>query len=183
MQPQRAREADVPSLAQQRLELVHGQCRFELSLFGIGDSGRRGKMKPIGGLAAVAAAAIVLGAIPPKLAADPANPRYPDGAATFQANCAVCHGPKGLGTPSLAPPLTSYPARYASIAEGRRQLALTVLNGMFGAIDVDAKHYDFKMPDFSALDDATLAAALNFTVFDLGHATDATKPLAPEEIA
>jgi mono/diheme cytochrome c family protein len=140
-------------------------------------------MKPIGGFAAAAAAAVVLGWIPPELAADPAKPRYPDGATTFQANCAVCHGPKGLGTPSLAPPITSYPARYASIAEGRRQLALTVLNGMFGGIDVDGKHYDFKMPDFSQLDDAALAAVLNFVVFDVAGAAEDIKPLSPEDIA
>jgi mono/diheme cytochrome c family protein len=140
-------------------------------------------MKPIGGLPAAALAAIVLASIPPELAADPAKPRYPEGAATFQANCAVCHGPKGLGTPSLAPPITSYPARYASIAEGRRQLALTVLNGMFGGIDVDGKHYDFKMPDFSQLDDAALAAVLNFVVFDVAGAAEDIKPLSPEDIA
>jgi mono/diheme cytochrome c family protein len=140
-------------------------------------------MKAIGGLAAAAAVAIVLASIPPQLAADPSKPRYAEGAATFQANCAVCHGSKGQGTPSLAPPLTSYPARYASIAEGRRQLAMTVLNGMFGGIDVDAKHYDFKMPDFSQLDDAALAAALNFVVFDIAGAAEDIKPLSPEDIA
>jgi len=140
-------------------------------------------MKPIGGFAAAAAAGIVLASMPPGLAADPAKPRYADGAATFQANCAVCHGPKGLGTPSLAPPITSYPARYASIPEGRRQLALTVLNGMFGGIDVDAKHYDFKMPDFSRFENRPLAAVLNFVVFDLGHAPSATQPLEAGEIA
>jgi|GEM_PF-783091 mono/diheme cytochrome c family protein len=140
-------------------------------------------MKPTGGFAVAAVAAIVLASIPPRLAADPAKPRYPDGAATFQANCAVCHGPKGLGTPSLAPPITSYPARYASIAEGRRQLALTVLNGMFGGIEVDAKHYDFKMPDFSQLDDAALATVLNFVVFDVAGAGRDIKPLSPEDIA
>lgn len=117
------------------------------------------------------------------LAADPGKPRYADGAAVFQANCAVCHGAKGLGQPSLAPPLTNYPARYASIAEGRRQLALTVLNGMFGAIDVDQKHYDFKMPEFTSIDDAALAAVLNFVVFDLANAPDTAKPLTAEEIA
>jgi mono/diheme cytochrome c family protein len=116
-------------------------------------------------------------------AADPVPARYPEGAATFQANCAVCHGAKGAGQPSLAPPLLSYPARYASNAEGRRQLAMTVLNGMFGGIEVEQKHYDFKMPDFTHLDDATLAAVLNFVVFDLGHLPDATKPLTAEEIA
>ena len=140
-------------------------------------------MKAIGGLAAAATVAIVLASIPPQLAADPSKPRYAEGAATFQANCAVCHGAKGQGTPSLAPPLTSYPARYASIAEGRRQLAMTVLNGMFGGIDVAGKHYDFKMPDFSQLDDAALAAALNFVVFDIAGAAEDIKPLSAEDIA
>lgn len=129
----------------------------------------------------VAAALIFMASL--CLAADPDAARYPAGAAVFQANCAVCHGPKGAGQPSLAPPLTSYPARYASNTEGRRQLALTVLNGMFGGIDVDHSHYDFKMPDFLSLDDGTLAAVLNFVVFDLGHAADDTKPIAAEEIA
>jgi hypothetical protein len=104
------------------------------------------------------------------LAADPVAPRYTEGA-------------KGLGQPSLAPPLTTYPGRYASIAEGRRQLAMTVLNGMFGGIEVDKKHYDFKMPDFTALDDAALATVLNFVVFDLDGAPSDIKPLTAGEIA
>jgi len=115
--------------------------------------------------------------------ADPATLQYPAGATTFAANCAVCHGAKGAGTPSLAPPVTSYPARYAATQDGRQQLAMTVLNGMFGGIEVDKKRFDFKMPDFMHLDDATLAAVLNFVVFDLGHPTEDTKPLTAEEIA
>jgi len=133
--------------------------------------------------ALAAAVALVFLAPPPCFAADTDAPAYPSGDVVFQANCAVCHGPKGAGQPSLAPPLTLYPARYASIAEGRRQLALTVLNGMFGGIDVEDHHFDFKMPDFSALDDATLAAALNFIVFALGHAGSDIKPISTEEIA
>ncbi len=116
-------------------------------------------------------------------AADSATVRYPDGASVFQANCAVCHGAKGAGTPSLAPPITSYPARYATLDEGRKQLAMTVLNGMFGGIDVDQKHFDFKMPEFTQLNDAALASVLNFVVFDLAHAADGTRPLTAEEIA
>jgi mono/diheme cytochrome c family protein len=119
----------------------------------------------------------------PARAADAAPLRYPAGATTFQANCAVCHGAKGAGTPSLAPPITSYPARYASVDAGRKQLVMTVLNGMFGGIEVEQKHFDFKMPDFTHLDDATLAGVLNFVVFDLDHAGDGTKPFAPEDIA
>jgi len=116
-------------------------------------------------------------------AADAPAPQFADGAASFQANCAVCHGAAGTGLPSLAPPLTSYPARYAASPEGRLQLAMTVLYGLFGEITVEDKHFDFKMPDFSRLDDATLAATLNFVVFDLGHAPASVKPLAAADIA
>lgn len=115
--------------------------------------------------------------------ADAPAVQFADGAASFQANCAVCHGAAGTGLPSLAPPLTSYPARYAASSEGRRQLAMTVLYGLFGEITVDDKHFDFKMPDFSRLDDATLAATLNFVVFDLGHAAASVTPLSAADIA
>jgi mono/diheme cytochrome c family protein len=129
----------------------------------------------------LAAPLLVAMALP--CAADAPPAAYPEGATSFQANCAVCHGPAGAGLPSLAPPLVSYPAKYAASAEGRRQLAMTVLYGLFGEITVEGKRYDFKMPEFSRLDDATLAATLNFVVFDLGHAPAGTKPLAAQDIA
>ncbi len=110
-------------------------------------------------------------------------PRFPEGAAVFQANCAVCHRATGAGTPGLAPPVTQYPPRFIATPEGRRQLALTVLFGMFGDIVVAERHYNFKMPDFVRLDDATLAATLNFVVFDLGHAPAEAAPLTVSDIA
>jgi len=109
-------------------------------------------------------------------------PSYPQGAAAFQANCAVCHGPAGAGIPALAPPLSSYPARFAASPEGRRQLAITLLYGMFGDIAVGPAHFNSQMPDFARLDDATLAATLNFVVFDLAHAPTEVKPLTADEI-
>jgi mono/diheme cytochrome c family protein len=127
----------------------------------------------------IAAAAIAVAA----RAADAGPLAYPAGAATYQASCAVCHGPAGAGLPSLAPPLLSYPARYAAGAEGRRQLAMTVLYGMYGDITVEGRHYAFRMPDFGQLDDASLATVLNFVLFDLGHASSDLKPLAAAEIA
>jgi mono/diheme cytochrome c family protein len=111
-----------------------------------------------------------------------AAPQYADGAAIFSANCAVCHGAAGAGTPALAPPLLANPARYAAVSEGRRQLAMTVLYGMFGDITVEQKHYNFKMPEFSQLDDAKLAAVLNFVVFDLAHATAEVQPISAAEV-
>jgi mono/diheme cytochrome c family protein len=110
-------------------------------------------------------------------------PAYAQGAAAFQANCALCHGPAGAGIPALAPPLTSYPARYAASPEGRRQLAITLLYGMFGDITVGQSHFNAQMPEFARLDDATLAATLNFVVFDLAHAPAEVKPLTGDEIA
>lgn len=122
-----------------------------------------------------------LGSTPGARAAD--TPAYPQGAAAFQTNCAMCHGPAGAGVPALAPPLLSEPAYFAVSPEGRRQLAITLLYGMFGDITVGQSHFNAQMPDFARLDDATLAATLNFVVFDLARAAATIKPLAPEEIA
>jgi len=128
-------------------------------------------------------ACLPVAALQPLQASDGVAPRYPDGAASFQANCVVCHGQNGGGTPSLVPPLTSYPARYIATAEGRSQLAMTVLYGMFGDIVVEQKHYNFKMPDFAKLDDDALAAVLNYVVFDLAHASPDSSPLSAADIA
>jgi hypothetical protein len=92
----------------------------------------------------------------------------------FNANCAVCHRPTGVGTPGLAPPLTDIPSVLMSSPEGRRQLAMTVLYGMYGEITVDERRYNFKMPAFSQLDDEALAALVNYVSHDLAHVSAAT---------
>lgn len=131
---------------------------------------------------APARAALALLAVPAwSHAAD--APRYPEGAASFKANCAVCHGPAGAGIPGLAPPLTHYPAVYATHPEGRRQLAMMVLFGMFGDVVVEGRHYNFKMPEFARFGDEQLAATLNFVVFDLGAGALPAGGAAPAPIA
>jgi len=132
-------------------------------------------------LTALSGLLTALACTPGARAAD--TPAYPQGAAAFQSNCAMCHGPVGAGVPALAPPLLSEPARFAASPEGRRQLAITLLYGMFGDITVGQSHFNSQMPDFARLDDATLAATLNFVAFDLAHAAPTIKPLAPAEIA
>lgn len=137
-----------------------------------------------GATSSVAAPAVLAAlALAGSAAAADTPPAYPEGAASFQTSCAVCHGPAGAGLPALAPPLLSYPARYAAGAEGRRQLAMTVLYGMYGDIAVEGRHYAFRMPEFGQLDDAALAALLNFVVFDLARAPASVAPLTPGEIA
>ncbi|HEY6824998.1 MAG TPA: cytochrome c [Steroidobacteraceae bacterium] len=132
-------------------------------------------------IAALACLAAAFVPAPGARAAD--QSAYPQGAAAFQTNCALCHGSAGAGVPGLAPPITTYPARYAASPEGRRQLAMTVLYGMFGPISLGEARFNAQMPDFGRLDDATLAATLNFVVFDLAHAAADVKPLTAAEIA
>jgi mono/diheme cytochrome c family protein len=134
-------------------------------------------------LRAIVSGVVLCAAGPSAGAGEAPATAYPLGAASFEANCVVCHGPAGAGLPGLAPPLLSYPARYAASAEGRRQLAMTVLYGMIGDVAVEDKHFNFQMPDFARLDDSTLAATLNHVVFDLDHAPDAIKPITAGEIA
>ena len=117
------------------------------------------------------------------VAADDTPVRFPDGAATFQANCAVCHRANGAGTPGLAPPVRTFAPKFIATPDGRSQLAMTVLYGMYGDIVVDERHYNFKMPEFSRFDDATIAAVLNYVAFDLGGAPPRTPVLAASDIA
>jgi mono/diheme cytochrome c family protein len=123
------------------------------------------------------AAFLVLGAAPLARADEGLS-----GGELFAQNCAVCHGADGHGQSALAPPLTSYPGKYLATPAGRRQLADTVLYGMFGDVVVEGRHYNFKMPEFSRESDANLARVLNFVAQELAHASEAAKPLAPEEL-
>ena len=52
-----------------------------------------------------------------------------------------------------------------------------------GAIDQTRLPHRFETIRLTRLDDAALAATLNFVVFELGHAGAAVKPFAPGEIA
>ncbi|MDR1969101.1 MAG: cytochrome c [Burkholderiaceae bacterium] len=109
--------------------------------------------------------------------------QYPKGAQVFQTQCVVCHQAKGAGLAGLAPPLTRNPGRYATLAEGRRHLAMMTLYGMFGEITVDGKPFNFKMPSFSQLGDEDLAAVLNYVAFDIAQAPASAAALTAADIA
>lgn len=139
------------------------------------DHPRRGRSLPL-----IAACFAVMIA-----AAQPAHAdglQFGAGKTVFDGKCAVCHQAGGKGQDGLAPPLTALPGRYATNAEGRKQLGLTVLNGMFGAITLDGKTYNFKMPSFRTMSDEELASVLNYVVFDLSAKHDGAKPLTAAEI-
>lgn len=108
--------------------------------------------------------------------------QYAPGKAFFDSKCVVCHQAGGKGQDGLAPPLTELPGRYASVAEGRKQLGLTLLNGMFGQIAIKDKTYNFKMPSFRAESDEDIASVLNYLVFDLNAKHQGGKPFTASEV-
>jgi mono/diheme cytochrome c family protein len=107
---------------------------------------------------------------------------FPAGESLFGAHCAVCHQAGGKGQDGLAPPLTEYPGKYATLAQGRVQLTATLVHGMFGEIKVHDKSYNFKMPSFAKLSDEDLAQVLNYVVFDLNLSHGGEKGFTAAEI-
>jgi mono/diheme cytochrome c family protein len=107
-----------------------------------------------------------------------------DGALVFQKNCAVCHRANGAGTAGLAPPINTNPSRFAQVSAGRQQLIWTVLYGMYGDVTIDAKHYNFKMPNFAnTLSDSEIALVLNHVLDQLNHNNEFTPFTATEVTA
>jgi len=84
------------------------------------------------------------------------------GAAGFNTNCSICHQLTGQGVAGQFPRIAGRVNAIAASAGGRKYLAALVLNGMSGAIKVDGMPIIGVMPGFSGLDDATLAAILNY---------------------
>lgn len=104
--------------------------------------------RPARVLAVAALAAVVVGAGPV---------RAEDGAALFAERCAACHQPGGEGAAGVAPPLRgSVWQRLGPAAP--RYLALVLLNGMTGKLDVDGQEFNGGMPIQSAQSDEELAA-------------------------
>lgn len=81
----------------------------------------------------------------------------------FETNCSTCHGRDGKGIENLAPPL--YQSEYI---EGRDSaLAMIVLHGLQGPVEVHGKTYEFTsvMPalaDNTEYSDEELAAVMSF---------------------
>lgn len=105
---------------------------------------------------AIPLAAAGLAVAGPALAAD-------DGA-TIYKRCAACHLANGAGVPGAFPPLKADVRLLAGTAAGRRYLALVVIRGVSGPITVEGKAYRGMMPAQAGLNDAQVAAVLNFVV-------------------
>jgi mono/diheme cytochrome c family protein len=89
--------------------------------------------------------------------------RFVLGRQHYLATCAGCHGTDGAGVTRFAPPL----AGSDWVLGDEKRLALIVLHGMEGPVQVGGKKYDAPeilpvMPAHSTMDDAAIAAILTY---------------------
>jgi len=94
-----------------------------------------------------------------------------DGKAVFASNCAGCHGDKGQGAPSLAPPL----AKNSYVTGNPKAVIHTVLDGMNGPIKVNGKAWGSgAMPPWKgSLTNAQIAAVITYIRSSWGNKASA----------
>jgi mono/diheme cytochrome c family protein len=88
----------------------------------------------------------------------------------FLNTCAGCHGNDGEGLSRYAPPLKGS----EWVLGDEKRLALIILYGIEGPLDVSGKHYDEPeilpvMPAHSTLNDGTIAAILTYIRNEWGN--------------
>ena len=136
-------------------------------------------MRPSTHILALVALFATLGATLPALAQSvPSEP----GAEVFK-RCAACHLANGEGVPGAFPPLSREPAAFSKSDEGRRYLALAVIRGLSGPLTVEGKPYVGTMPAQANLDDASVAAVLNYVTGSLAGSTNDAQFTAQEVAA
>ncbi|MDB6109790.1 MAG: dehydrogenase [Pedosphaera sp.] len=94
----------------------------------------------------------------------------------FEATCAQCHQPHGLGQEGLAPPLVDS----EWVLGSDRRLARIALHGAHGKIDVKGRPYDMDMPAFgAAFTDEQVASILTYIRRSWDHGA---APVSPDTI-
>jgi len=95
---------------------------------------------------------------------------FAKGRSLYLSACAGCHGTDGEGLRRFAPPLVNS----EWVLGDAKKLALILLHGLEGPIDVNGVHYDAPdilpvMPSHSPLDDKTIANILTYIRNEWGH--------------
>jgi mono/diheme cytochrome c family protein len=96
--------------------------------------------------------------------------QFADGRKKYLVSCAGCHGSNGKGVQRMAPPLVASDW----VLGDERRLALIILHGIEGPIEVGGKKYDAPeilpvMPSHSTMDDASIAAILTYVRNEWGN--------------
>jgi len=100
--------------------------------------------------------------------------QFADGRKKYLVSCAGCHGSNGKGVQRMAPPL----AGSDWVLGDEKRLALIILHGIEGPIEVDGKKYDAPeilpvMPSHSTMDDESIAAILTYVRNEWGNQASA----------
>ena len=96
----------------------------------------------------------------------------------YATNCAGCHQLDGEGIPGTFPPLAGNPA-----ATDGEYVAVVIVDGRSGPIEVHGETYDTVMPPISGLTDDEVAALSEFVVDLAGGERDAGDAAADEPAA
>jgi mono/diheme cytochrome c family protein/glucose/arabinose dehydrogenase len=96
--------------------------------------------------------------------------QFASGRQKYLTSCAGCHGSDGKGVNRMGPPL----AGSEWVTEDETRLALIILHGMEGPLEVSGKIYDAPdilpiMPSHSTMDDASIAAILTYIRNEWGN--------------
>ncbi|CAN5370203.1 hypothetical protein BH23BAC1_BH23BAC1_31640 [soil metagenome] len=88
----------------------------------------------------------------------------------YLSSCAGCHGTEGEGISRFAPPLVGS----EWVTGDPRRLALIILHGMEGPVEIDGKVYDAPdilpvMPAHSTMDDASITAIMTYIRNEWGN--------------
>lgn len=104
------------------------------------------------------------------------NPEVPaeltKGRNLYATHCLACHGPDGMGSEDLIPPLANTPW----VTGDKGKLIRTMLKGVSGEIEVNGKIFNQEMPAFAHLQDAELAEILTFIRNQFGNKASAVIP-------
>lgn len=119
-------------------------------------------------VAKFAIALIVAGSALPAAAA-PTSP-------LFTSRCGMCHQPDAAGLPGQFPRLAGRAGAIAAAPGGRRYLALVLLRGMFGKVDVDGQTISGMMPAMGTMKDQEIADLLTHVTQLPGEGKPAKKP-------
>jgi mono/diheme cytochrome c family protein/glucose/arabinose dehydrogenase len=103
--------------------------------------------------------------------------RFAEGRKLYLTSCASCHGSDGAGMKRLAPTLIGSDW----VLGDERRLALLVLHGLEGPIDVAGKRYDIPdilpvMPSHSTLDDGAITSILIYIRNEWGNNAGTVSP-------
>jgi mono/diheme cytochrome c family protein len=103
-----------------------------------------------------------------------AQKQFVAGRQLYLTTCAGCHGSDGQGLNRFAPPLRASDW----VLGDEKRLALIVLHGMEGPVEVNGKLYDSPeilpvMPSHSPMDDAAIASILTYIRNEWGNAATA----------